>query len=184
MRVRDSGMPEEEYWESLFDVPLTLQRFAIYQYRDVAELGCGYGTFSIPVAQSIRGTLNTFDIDPAMVARTRERAGSLPIVCHQRDVLESGFGVKSDAVLLFNILHCEEPLTLISRAAEAANDILVTHWQHSDTPRGPHLDIRPRPDQVIAWGAELGLVADEVLDLPPWHYGVRLRRSPGHSPGD
>lgn len=179
MRVRDSGMPEEEYWESLFDVSLTLARFAIHQYRDVVEFGCGYGTFSIPVAQAISGTLTTFDIDAAMVARTRERGGDLPIVCLQRDVLESGFGVTADAVLLFNILHCEEPIALLSHAARAASDILVTHWRHSDTPRGPDLSIRPRPGQVIAWGAELGLEAGEVLDLPPWHYGVRLRKPPG-----
>jgi SAM-dependent methyltransferase len=172
-------MPEEDYWESLFDVPLTLQRFAIDQYHDVLELGCGYGTFSIPVAQAIRGTLTTFDIDPAMVARTLERGVGLPIVCHERDVLESGFDVEADAVLLFNILHCTEPVALLSRATEAAPDILVTHWRHGETPRGPNLEIRPRPEQVIAWGAQLGLEAGEVIDLPPWHWGVRLRRPSG-----
>ena len=63
-------MPEEAVWESLFDVPLILSTFDIGQFHDVAELGCGYGTFSIPVAKAIRGTLYTFDIGPAMVART------------------------------------------------------------------------------------------------------------------
>lgn len=173
-RIRDSGMPAEAYWETLFDVPLSLFRFNIQQYRDVAELGCGYGTFSIPVAQAIRGTLYTYDVDPAMLDRTRERGAGLRIVCEQRDVMESGFGVQADAVLLFNILHCEQPVRLLRHAADAASEILVTHWRYGRTPRGPSLDIRPRPEQVAEWAAEIGLQAGEVIDLPPWHYGLRI----------
>lgn len=29
MKVRDSGMPDESYWESLFDVPLIIERMDI-----------------------------------------------------------------------------------------------------------------------------------------------------------
>ena len=43
MRIRESGMPEEGYWESLFDVDLVLNRLGIGRsLRDVAELGCGH----------------------------------------------------------------------------------------------------------------------------------------------
>jgi len=174
MRIRDSGMPGEAYWESLFDVPLTLSRFEIARFHDVAELGCGYGTFSIPVAKAISGTLYTYDVDPRMIERTQERAAGLPIACEQRDVMESGFGVRVDAVLLFNILHCEQPTQLLQHAAGTADVVLVTHWKHSNTPRGPSLGIRPRPEQVIDWAAEVGLQSGEVIDLPPWHYGLRL----------
>jgi len=41
MKIRDSGMPEEAYWETLVDVPLILERLGIARFRDVAELGCG-----------------------------------------------------------------------------------------------------------------------------------------------
>ncbi len=57
MRFRDSGMPDEAYWETLFGVPLILSKLGIGRFNDVVELGCGYGTFSVPVAQTIRGTL-------------------------------------------------------------------------------------------------------------------------------
>ena len=71
MKVPDSGMPEENYWESLFDIPLVLDRLGIDSaVRDVAELGCGYGTFTIPIARQILGTIFTFDIDPAMLDGT------------------------------------------------------------------------------------------------------------------
>ncbi len=64
MKLRDSGMPAEAYWEMLFDVPLILDRLGIdAQLADVAELGCGYGTFTVPIAQRIAGTLTTCDIE-------------------------------------------------------------------------------------------------------------------------
>jgi SAM-dependent methyltransferase len=177
MKVRDSGMPEETYWESLFDVPLILERLGIDEsLNDVAELGCGYGTFSIPIARAISGTLYTFDVDPAMLARTRYRAGDLQITCQERDVMEAGFGVDVDAVLLFNILHCEQPIRLLRHAADAANIVFVIHWRYGETPRGPDLSIRPRPEQIVAWATEVGLHSGPVIDLPPWHFGLRLTR--------
>jgi SAM-dependent methyltransferase len=188
MRIRDSGMPDEAYWESLFDVPLILSRLGITHFQDVAELGCGYGTFSIPVATAIKGTLYTFDVDPIMIARTKARAGGLPIVCEQRDVMELGFGVKVDAVLLFNILHCEQPGQLLQHAREALRkngQVLVIHWRYGETPRGPSLDIRPRPEQAIEWAKECGLqLTGEVLDLSPWHYGLRFSAASSEGPAE
>src|SRR5262245_9051014 len=119
MKIRDSGMPDEAYWESLFDVPLILDRLGIAGCRDVAELGCGYGTFTVPIARIVSGTVYTFDVDPAMIARTRDRAAGLSVQAEHRDVMTHGFGVQSDAVLLFNILHCEGPVQLFRHASEA-----------------------------------------------------------------
>jgi len=154
----------------------------------VVELGCGYGTFTIPVARRIRGVLETVDIEPAMVERTRQRAreaGLTNIVATVRDVVTEGFGGvpgSRDACLLFNILHGEEPVRLLTEAARAVRPggwVLVIHWRYDPaTPRGPALSIRPRPEQILAWAAQTGWLepAAPVLDLPPWHYGLRLRR--------
>ncbi len=173
-------MPDEPYWESLFDIPLILKRLAIGRFHDVAELGCGYGTFTVPIAKAIRGTVYTFDLEPEMLARTRARTAGLRVICQQRDVVERGFGVQVDVVLLFNILHCEQPVSLLDHATAAlrpGGEVLVIHWRHGTTPRGPNLAIRPRPEQIAEWATLAGLEpAGEVLDLPPWHYGLRLRR--------
>lgn len=194
MRLRDSGMPDEIYWETLFDVEGVLDRLGIDGgLRDVVELGCGYGTFTLPVAQRISSTLTACDIDADMVARTRERAvaaGLSNLVCHVRDVITDGFGVpdaSQDGCLLFNILHCEQPCALLVRAARTVRPggvLFVIHWRHDEaTPRGPDLAIRPRPEQIHAWAQETGMLemASCLLDLPPWHYGLRLRRLPKSS---
>ncbi len=189
MKVRESGMPEEAYWETLFDVPLILDRLGIdARLRNVVEFGCGYGTFTIPVAKRISGMLTTFDIDPAMVERTRQRAvvaGAYNVVYVVRDVFAEGFGGEAeskDACLLFNILHCEEPVKLLAEAARVVRPgggVLVIHWRYdAATPRGPSMEIRPRPEQIGEWAAQTGLLKPDglMIDLPPWHYGYRLRR--------
>jgi SAM-dependent methyltransferase len=189
MKLRESGMPEECDWETLFDIELILDRLEIDgRLRDVVELGCGYGTFTLPVARRISGVIGTLDIELAMVERTRQRAeaaGLKNVRCQLRDVMKDGFGcdaASQHACLLFNILHCEDPVRLLTVAARAVRPggwVLVIHWRYDPgTPRGPAMEIRPRPEQIMSWAAPDGglEVAGEILDLPPWHYGIRLVR--------
>ncbi len=189
MKVRDSGMPEQDYWETLFDVPTILERLGIDgRVRTVVEVGCGYGTFTAPVAARVGGPVHGFDIEADMIERTRARlatAGHRNVELHLRDVIAEGFGLPQesvDAVLLFNILHAENPVGLLRSSAELlapGGRVLVIHWR-SDiaTPRGPSLEIRPRPEQVIRWAEEAGrlVLPGPPMLLPPWHYGIDFRR--------
>lgn len=192
MKARESGMPEEAYWESLFDIETVLQRLGVdHGLTDLVELGCGYGTFTIPAARRIRGVLTTLDIDPEMVARTRERAreaGLDNVVCLEKDVFSEGFGVargSQDGCLLFNILHCDDPVGLLAAGAmtlREAGQLYVIHWRCDPaTPRGPSMDIRPSPGMIKQWAARTGLLAPSggEIDLPPWHYGLRFCRKGG-----
>ncbi len=192
MKLRESGMPGAAYWESLFDVPLIIERFGFRDLQgDVAELGCGYGTFTLPVARAIGGSVHAFDIDEAMVESTRARAREARcsnIRVGARDVLKKGFDVATsscEAVLLFNILHAEQPVELLREAARVLRPngfVAVIHWRTDvATPRGPSAAIRPVPDQIDAWAAGAGGLRSPAswFDLPPWHYGGRfLRESP------
>jgi SAM-dependent methyltransferase len=123
-----------------------------------------------------------------MVERTRQRAatvGAYNVVYVVRDVFAEGFGgepASKDAGLLFNILHCEQPVQLLVEAARVVRPggmVLVIHWRYDpSTPRGPNMEIRSRPEQIIDWAEEKGLLEAEgaVIDLPPWHYGLRVKR--------
>lgn len=193
MKVRDSGMPEREYWESLIEVPSVLDGLEIDDaISEAVEVGCGYGTFTLPVAARIRGTLHAFDIEAAMIETTRLRLASgatKNVRLHLRDVLACGFGLPAqsmDAVLLFNILHTENPMALLAASAallRSSGRIFAVHWRSDvTTPRGPDLSIRPRPEQIVDWARALGLSVEEPRILPPWHFGVVLRpdnRAPG-----
>jgi len=41
MKIRDSGMPDEADWESLFDVLLILSKLSVGRFHEAAESGCG-----------------------------------------------------------------------------------------------------------------------------------------------
>ena len=191
MKLRESGMPAQAYWETLLDVPFILDAFGFIADSatgDIAELGCGYGTFTIPLAQRIRGTVHALDLDPAMVATTSARAisSALPNVrASVRDVLLDGFGLPATscaAALLFNILHAEDPVALLRSARDVVRPggfVAVIHWRSDlPTPRGPSLAIRPTPAQIVTWATAAGGLAAPAapLSLPPWHYGLALRR--------
>jgi len=77
MKVRDSGMPDEELRSSLFSPAETQLALGLKPGDgDVVEFGCGYGTFTIPAAQITTGRVYALDIDPAMIAGTGAKAHS------------------------------------------------------------------------------------------------------------
>jgi len=188
MQFRESGMPAQTYWESLLDAPAILDAFGFDAATgDVAELGCGYGTFTLSLAQRISGRVHAIDIDPAMVGVTRERAilaGLSNVRATVADVNAGGFGCPAascEVCLLFNILHCESPVDVLRAAREVVRPgglVAVIHWRSDvPTPRGPDLAIRPRPEQIAEWATAASLTVEGLpLTLAPWHFGLRLRR--------
>lgn len=186
---RDSGMPVVEQWESYFDVAGVLDSLGCREaIGDVIEFGCGYGTFTIPLAQRTIGRVFALDIDPLMVATTTERvqhAGLKNVVVEQRDFVAQSCGREYESatwVLLFNILHIENPIDLLREARRVLRPggmVGVIHWNHDvRTPRGPPLDIRPRPEQCRAWGEPAGLhwVRNQALPGSQWHWGMVFER--------
>jgi SAM-dependent methyltransferase len=182
MKTRESGMPGEGYWESFFQPEATLRMLGLSEgCHNVLEVGCGYGTFTIPAAKIVGGTVYALDIDPEMVARTIQRAhatGQANVRSIQHDFLTEPPPVTdADFAMLFNILHAEQSPCLLSRARAAlrAGGLLgIIHWNHDpQTPRGPSMEIRPHPEDLRRLAVAAGFVIQTPhVDLPPWHYGI------------
>lgn len=190
MKTRDSGMPDQDWWESFFDADGILDALGL-QHVDgpVVDVGCGYGTFTLAVAGRTSQPVIAIDIEPAMVDITvikARQAGLRHVQGRVADVTEAALGVdpgSAAAVLLFNLLHCEDPGALLRSAAAALRPggrLAAIHWRSDvPTPRGPDLSIRPRPDALRAWLVEAGLdIAIEPTVLPPYHFGL-VGRTPG-----
>ena len=189
MKGRESGMPDELFWNAFFNSTCIVQKLDCAEsYRGLVEVGCGYGLFTIPAAQLARGSVFAFDVEPDMVETTTEKvraAGLSNVVAAVRDCIDDGFGCPDasvDHVMLYNILHIEDPVRLLREAFRAlvpGGKVSVIHWRSDvETPRGPSLAIRPRPDQCRVWGEEAGLRLDRHVSLHccPYHYGLVLVR--------
>jgi SAM-dependent methyltransferase len=183
MKVRESGMPDEEIWETFFSPPDIFRALGIdSSIRDLAEFGCGYGTFTLPAAESISGSLYAIEIDPRLISIVKDKIrihGVRNVLCIHRDFMSEGTGLDDDSVdyvMLFNILHDERPDRILREAyriVKPGGKIGIIHWNYDQsTPRGPPLEIRPRPGQCREWAEEAGFRYITNYDLKPYHYGL------------
>ena len=189
MKVRESGMPAAGMWHTFFDPIAILDAMGLTgAVRDAVDFGCGYGTFAIPAAKRIQGTLHGFDIDPLMIKASAHRAEQenvRNVRLYLRDFAADGTGLDTasvDYVMLFNILHAEDPLRLLreaNRILALGGHVGVIHWNYDPkTPRGPPMAMRPRPEDCRRWIKEAGFAIEtEHIDLPPYHYGILARKA-------
>jgi len=188
-KIRESGMPPEEVWRGFFDVERILDHMLLNSHVvDAADFACGYGTFTIPVARRISGVIYAVDIDPEMIHSVQEKSRSLGLINVKpiiRDLLSSGSGLGDgsvDYVLLFNILHMEEPLILLREAFRVLRHggrVGIIHWiSDPSTPRGPPLTMRPTVEQCRDWCCIAGFdpCSGISLDLRPYHFGLVMSK--------
>jgi ubiquinone/menaquinone biosynthesis C-methylase UbiE len=181
-------MPEAVLWASFFDVDLVLSELLVGpDISDLAEIGCGYGTFTIPGAKKIKGKLYAFDIETDMVESLRLELNNRNIdnvIPVKRDVLTQTTGLLDncvDYVMLFNILHNESPEDLLNEAYRILKHngkIGILHWRSDiPTPRGPDLAIRPKPEQILQ---SVDLLKFRIYKAPtvikPYHFGLILSK--------
>lgn len=188
MKVRDSGMPEETIWNNFFNPDFLLSELNIdSNIIDLVEIGSGYGTFTIPTSKLIRGKLYAFDMEDQMIENLNIKIQNLQInniFLEKRDILVHTTGLLEnsiDYVMLFNILHHEFPLDFIDEAyriLKPQGKIGIIHWR-SDiiTPRGPDLNIRPKPEQIIEWIDNFKFRIEKYpFFIEPYHFGLIISK--------
>jgi SAM-dependent methyltransferase len=189
MKIADSGMPEEAYWNSLFNIPAIIDWLGLHAVPGpIVEIGCGYGTFTVPVAKATEFDVLSLDIDAEMITiaeRNVRGARRANVKFFQRDVLSIGTGLPDSSVgmvLMFNILHFAERRLLLEEAARILADsgvVAIIHWRKDIvTPRGPTVNLRPDRAAILdsATGLELSDTGESRV-LEPYHWGVKLRKA-------
>jgi SAM-dependent methyltransferase len=185
MKIRDSGMPSESVWQSFFDPEIILIKLGLKpDMEKVVDFGCGYGTFSIAAAKLTNAKIYALDIDAEILELATNSAlkqGLGNIRFKKRDFVSNGTehaAQSIDFAMMFNLLHMEHPQVLLAEAhriLKPNGKLAIMHWNHdASTPRGPALSIRPKPDQIVNWAKSAGFSthAVNVIDLPPYHYGL------------
>lgn len=186
MKYRESGMPEEQVWNTFFNPQETLHELGINKnIKVLLDIGCGYGTFLIPAASLVKNKVIGIDIEDKMIEICRGK-----IQEHETNNIEllhgditteqtikdlNKYSGEIDYICLFNILHCEHPLDLLHAAYNILKQngrIGIIHWKYEKTPRGPSMKIRPTPEVIKEWALKAGFVLEKEVDLPPYHYGL------------
>ena len=178
----------ESLWIQYFDPDKILQDMEITsEIHSIADLGCGFGTFTIPASRLIDGKIHAFDIDEDMITTLRKKCDSLEI--DNAELYLSDFVGKStglpdesmDYVMLFNILHHDNPVTILKevhRILRKGGKAGIIHWRSDiPTPRGPSLDIRPTPHKCKEWAAENSFSIHKETILEPYHFGVIITKN-------
>lgn len=182
-------MPDEDLWSSFFDVERIFDGMQVNSgIIDAADFGCGYGTFTIPAAQRIRGILYAIDIEPEMLRTVNLKArnkGLANVRTILSDLFREGSSLGNDSVdyvMLFNLLHSEDPLILLReafRVLRMEGRVGIVHWiRDASTPRGPPLEMRPTVEQSVGWCREAGFHASSALsmELKPYHFGLVMKK--------
>ncbi|MEI6820610.1 MAG: class I SAM-dependent methyltransferase [Bacteroidota bacterium] len=187
MKVIDSGMPAEDIWSDFFNIDLILDKLQINSINNLVEIGCGYGTFTIPTSKHVTNKLYAFDIEQEMINIVNQKLINdkiTNIVTEQRDVLTQTTGLQNnsiDYVMLFNILHHDSPDEFLAEAyriLKPNGKIGIIHWRSDiSTPRGPDYSIRPKPEQIIEWLDKRKFnVEKEPIVIEPYHFGMIISK--------
>lgn len=118
--------------------------------QKVADLGCGIGYFSFPIAEQLgaQGTVYALDISPEMLVEASKRYDQLEsnnlASIHFLQSQEVGLPLADasvDLVFMANVLHeLDEPRGLLQEAQRVLKDngrIAVVDWQKAEMPMGP-----------------------------------------------
>jgi len=187
MKVRDSGMPDNDYWNSFFDAECVIKKMFGENgcQGNLVEFGSGYGTFTLLASKFVTGTVFALDIEVDLIKQLRQKSEELDIrnihtkIC---DFVTDGTGLESETqshAMIYNLLHLKEPTNLLKeayRVLRPGGKLSIIHWRSDiSTPRGPALDIRPTPKQCKEWIEQSGfhLIQDiNLLECCQFHFGI------------
>lgn len=185
-----AGRQEDAERRKLLDPSRVLAPLKLSPGMRVADVGCGIGYFTLPLAAAVKemGKVLAIDISQELLARAEENlraAGMVNVdfVTSAETSIPLPEGAV-DAALAVNVLHevevKKQPAFLreIRRLLKGGGALLVVEWKKEETPKGPPLKDRLTPDQVVGLAEQAGFGNPAISEVGPYHYAVRLERLP------
>lgn len=178
---------ERREWQ---DPEQIIKRIGIRRGMVVADLACGPGFFTIPIAEKvgIEGKVYAVDSDDRMLDHLRanlekSRVAQRMVKAITADVSDTGIPSSSVDVTLFaNILHDLDDSAAFLREVKriGKNDSIMVDidWQKIHTEHGPPFEIRLTKEESMRILSRNGLKVTRMIDAGPFHYGLFCKRSP------
>jgi len=189
-------MPDQDWWQALWPDPdAVIRALGIEPGMTVVDLCCGDGYFTAAIARRIgSGHVVGFDLDPAMLEQAKAACRGLANCAWMTGdarALSRLIEDRADYVLIANTFHGVPEQTALAREVAAVlkpkGCFAIVNWYprpREETPvlgqpRGPRTEMRMSPEQVRAVVEPAGFRLDQLIELPPYHYGAVFVKSPG-----
>lgn len=186
-------MPDQDWWRALWPDPdAVIEALGIKTGMTVVDLCCGDGYFTAAIARGIgAGGVIGFDLDPAMLKQAKAACQGLPHctwVTGDARELSRLIDERADYVLIANTFHGVPEPTALAREVAAVlkpqGRFAIVNWYsrpREETPvlgqpRGPRTELRMSPEQVRAVVEPAGFKFDQLVELPPYHYGIIFKK--------
>jgi SAM-dependent methyltransferase len=188
-----TGMPDPGWWEALFPDPAhILASVGLPSDSDAIDLCCGDGWFTLQMTRIARHVV-AIDIDPHMLETSRIRLREAGIVnCEfiagDAYQLPGMVSKPVDFVFLANAFHGVPDRLKLSEAVRTVLKpgglFAIVNWYRRPRkettvlgePRGPKNELRMSPQQTIDAVTPGRLNFTELVEIPPYHYGVVFRK--------
>lgn len=162
---------------------MILNDIGVEKGMTVADMGCGPGFFTLPIASIVgeKGHVYAVDSDPGSLDMLRDRIRSdgmrKAIEVLQADVIETGISVHSVDVAFFaNVLHDIEDknafLTEVKRICRPRAAVVNIDWKKVEMGMGPPFGIRLTEAESRKILAVNGLRVVKSIYAGPYHYGL------------
>lgn len=168
-----------------------LRKLGIKEGDVVADLCCGDGYFTGALAELTGAETFAVDLDPDQLAAAQSRGIRERITWLLGDAREIDVLMPEpvNVVLMANTFHgVPEPTELsgaVARALVPDGRFIVVNWHARpreetpvlEKPRGPATGLRLSPVALEGLVAPAGFTQEDVIELPPYHYGTVFRKS-------
>jgi SAM-dependent methyltransferase len=186
-------MPTAGWWEALWPDPAgVLAKVGVKPGMEVIDLCSGDGWFTLQIAKIARHVV-AIDIDPALLEMARHRlaesnARNCDFIAGDAYDIKQLWPRPVDFVFLANAFHGVPDRPRLARAAsdvlKPAGRFAIINWDPQPRekttvlgePRGPRTELRMSSDQTIKAVELDGLKFCDLVDVPPYHYGVVFER--------
>ncbi|WP_340691022.1 class I SAM-dependent methyltransferase [Hydrogenobacter thermophilus] len=179
--------PERSSWQS---IEVFLSAVNPSEEEVWADLGCGPGYFTIPLASKVK-KVYAVDLEERMLEVCASRAKeegitNMELIKCQEDCIPLPDEV-AHRILMANLLHelvkPAEFLAEVRRISRPNAKIVVIDWHPIPSPAGPPVEERIPKEEAKKLMEENGFILVEDLEVYPYHYFLIFGKEELNGPG-
>ncbi len=184
-----TAMPDPNWWHALWPDPdAVIEALGIGRGMTVIDIGCGDGYFTAAIARQVgSGRVIGLDLDPVMLEQAKKACNGMHnCTWLMGDAMELSRLITGpvDYALIANTFHGVPDKTRFAREVAKVlrprGHFAIVNWHplpREQTTvlgksRGPTTSMRMSPKAVQAVVEPAGFLVEQIVELPPFHYGV------------